>query len=501
MTATAVREPAPARKLHDLREIPLDQLQPHPKNRKRFDQAELDALAASLKERGQLTPAIVRLSQAHGRADHYQLLAGERRWRAAKIAGLPALLCIVRELDDLGALQILAMENNQRTDLHPMEEAELFEAFTKIDSLSQERIAQLVGRDKHYVRDRLQLLKLTPAARAAFQDGRFTIKHANILARCQAADQAELVGTAKRPGELFKSKSDQIEAPGFEGVEAVTVGDLQGYVARNIKLNVKSPELALEFPEAAAAVVAAQATKRDVVDITYDSWSQGKDGPVLTLDQWRRADGIEDPREPRYGAPRVNKVCAHAILGFVALGRGRGSAFPVCIAKGKCEVHWKKEPAAAPRAAAAGSKRSKTPTLSPAAKADQLKRERWSKAEPALLKALADAFRKAPAHAQSEIGKLVLDELRTFGTEAKLVPPGKTAEDLVRHVAFGLAAQSIDYEGPDALQKSFKRYGLDAAAIVDKAVPPEPEKKAEAKPAKKLAGDVRRAKAKKKAKR
>ena len=102
----------------EVERIGLGELTPHPQNRKHFDEAQLVELAESLTEKGQLTPALVR---PMGKG--FQLLAGERRWRAAQMAELDTLLCIVRDLDDQAALEVLAIENNQREDPQPLEEA------------------------------------------------------------------------------------------------------------------------------------------------------------------------------------------------------------------------------------------------------------------------------------------------------------------------------------------------------------------------------------------
>ncbi len=501
----------------------LELLHPHPANRKRFNQAELAALAEDIKSNGQLTPALVRRLPD----GLLQLLAGERRWRAAKLAGLETLLCIVREVSDLHALSMLARENNQREDVHPMEEAELYEAFTKMDSLTQERIAKLVGRDPHYVRDRLQLLKLIPAARKLFLADRFTVKHAIILARLSKEHQERAIGDDQGEGVgrhltgLFTTDFALFDREAEDSRKAVSVGEFQKWVDEHCRLRTEDPLLPALFPETAEALEEAKAEHVKLVHITYDHMPahDAKDPKIRTIghSHWKRADG-----EPILGhgydpdAGKKSKTCDKSVLGFVAAGPDRGRAFLVCIDKKGCKVHWaeeQKEAAKRAKSLRGETQGSTAANAERAAKenakldARRAEEDRWEKAHPKILEAIAERIRRMPTGATTALGEFLLDEFaneswaydqaRRAKDGLKAMPAGKSAEDLVRHLAFYFAYRALDDTvQPDDIQTCCKIFGVDAAAIVDQVSPkPMPEKKAEAKPAKKLAGDARRAQA------
>ena len=144
-----------------------------------FDAAELDELAASLRERGIIQPIVVRTLR--GAADNYEIIAGERRWRAAQRAGLHEVPVVVIEATDAEALQLAIIENVQRADLNPLEEAEGYRALIDEFGNSQEEIAKIVGKSRSYVANTLRLLKLSDAVKAYIHDGRLTAGHARML--------------------------------------------------------------------------------------------------------------------------------------------------------------------------------------------------------------------------------------------------------------------------------------------------------------------------------
>jgi hypothetical protein len=425
----------------------------------------------------------------------------------------------VRELDDLGALQILAMENNQRADLHPMEEAELFEAFTKLESLSQPRIAKLVGREPHYIRDRLQLLKLTKEARKLFLENRFTVKHAIILARLEAKDQARAIESDRsgngQIGGLFISDMSLFDGESDEddNRKPVSVGEFQHWVDRHVGFDPASPLVAELFPETAEALEEAKVAQQSVVYITYQDYvhpdAKGADR-IVTGRHWKRADGLADPHDGDGGKP--SKTCDHSVLGVVKAGPSSGLSFEVCVNKKKCLVHWASEArAAAKRAkAAATGDKSGAPKEEPRERQERIHREhqaeirkeddRWKKALPQLAAAVSEKIKAAPAGSQGVLGKLLIKEHgRRHGLKIDF-PVGTTAEDLVRFLTFSKILGDLDtYWGVErVITESFKPFGIDPKVIVDQVSPkPAPEKKTESKPAKKRAGDVARARKKK----
>jgi len=156
--------------------IPLALIEPSPfQPRRRFDEAALRELAASIRRRGVLQPLLVRPL-----GDGYQLVAGERRFRAAQLAGLDEVPAVVRELSDREALEVALVENLQREDLSPVEEAEGYRRLAEM-GLSHEAIAARVGRSRSAVSNALRLLQLPPEALQALDDGRITAGHARAL--------------------------------------------------------------------------------------------------------------------------------------------------------------------------------------------------------------------------------------------------------------------------------------------------------------------------------
>jgi ParB family transcriptional regulator, chromosome partitioning protein len=147
--------------------------------RKHFADDELAELAASLKERGVLQPILVR--SVVGEADAFEIVAGERRWRAAQLAGLESVPVILMEVDDRAALEIAVIENIQRSDLNPLEEAmgyaQLIEAF----GYAQTELSKVLGKSRSHINSTLRLLKLPVSVRQSIADGKLTAGHARAL--------------------------------------------------------------------------------------------------------------------------------------------------------------------------------------------------------------------------------------------------------------------------------------------------------------------------------
>jgi ParB/RepB/Spo0J family partition protein len=146
----------------EVHHLPIGRISSDPEQpRQRFDEGALQDLAASIREHGILQPILVR-----PRADgHFQLIAGERRWRAARMAGLTEVPAIVELIDDEAALEIAIIENLQREDISPLEEADLFERMTTRHGYSLRKLAQKLGKDKGYIENRLRLADAPPEVR------------------------------------------------------------------------------------------------------------------------------------------------------------------------------------------------------------------------------------------------------------------------------------------------------------------------------------------------
>lgn len=162
-----------------LTEIPVDSIAPNPSQpRRHFEEEALAELAASLAKHGMLQPVVV----SEDREGGYVLIAGERRWRAARLAGLPEVPAVIRErVDREEELELALVENLQRRDLTPMEEALAFEEMRTRFGLSQEQIAAKVGRNRSTVANALRLLRLPSEIQQLVDEGRLTAGHARAL--------------------------------------------------------------------------------------------------------------------------------------------------------------------------------------------------------------------------------------------------------------------------------------------------------------------------------
>ena len=145
--------------------------------RKHFDEASLAELAASIQEHGIIQPLTVRRLSS----GYYQIIAGERRWRAARMAGLQEIPVIVMEADDRKAAELAMIENLQREDLNPMEEAAGFQSLIETYHMTQEEAAGRVGKSRSAVANALRLLNLTPAVRKLVEEDKLSAGHARAL--------------------------------------------------------------------------------------------------------------------------------------------------------------------------------------------------------------------------------------------------------------------------------------------------------------------------------
>lgn len=162
------------------RELPIEQLHPGRfQPRSRFDEAELGSLVESIREKGILQPILVRRDPVQ--ADLYEIIAGERRWRAAQRAQLHQVPVIVRDLDDQAALEVALIENIQREDLSPIEEAEGYRRLMDHFDHTQDALAKAIGKSRSHIANLLRLLTLPDEVREMVDRGELTAGHARAL--------------------------------------------------------------------------------------------------------------------------------------------------------------------------------------------------------------------------------------------------------------------------------------------------------------------------------
>ena len=162
------------------RRVPVEFLRPNPRNpRKDFPESKLDELAASIRQRGIIQPIVVR--PLGTLSDAYEIIAGERRWRAAQRAGLHEVPIVVVEADDRTSLEFAIVENVQRSDLNAIEEAAGYERLMREFGYAQDDLARMLGRSRSHVVNILRLLNLAPSIQEMVTDGRLSAGHARAL--------------------------------------------------------------------------------------------------------------------------------------------------------------------------------------------------------------------------------------------------------------------------------------------------------------------------------
>jgi ParB family chromosome partitioning protein len=195
-----------------VRFVPLDRIAANPDQpRMVFEPHALAELAASIREHGVLQPVLVRPTHLQ---QHYQLVAGERRWRAAREAGLTEIPALIEQLDDDTALEIGLIENLQREDLSPLEEATIYQRMIGEHGYSIRRLAQKLGKDKGYVENRLRLASAPPEIKQLVSVRKDTVSHAYELLKVEDARKRRRLAEQVANGELSLVKlREKIDGP------------------------------------------------------------------------------------------------------------------------------------------------------------------------------------------------------------------------------------------------------------------------------------------------
>lgn len=458
-------------------QIPPGRIHPSKTNpRKSCDAKRQAELAESVRRNGVMQPILVRpLGE-----DRYEIVAGYCRWTAAVAAGLELMPCMVRTLTDTEALELQLIENVQRADLHPMEEAEGYAALIQRGYTAQ-RIAEKVGKSPAYVYDRMKLMELSEAAKTFFLDGVLSPSHAILLARIPVKEQIR----ALRSSNVIMAEATLFDPEGTSAkarVKACSVNELKDWIDRNVRFDDARVDPML-FPESALAIDAAREKQRKVIAITYANHvpPEARMGKTYGPRSWKRADG-----------EKGSKTCEYSKLGFIAIGPHRGESFEVCVNKDHCEIHWGKEIRARKRNAAAkpapAAGKEAPPREDSWAKRNRLARERQAKIEAAynaikkpLLTACAEKVKAAGAGGYGPLARLLLRAVRPHGGGVSdTVPLGPKSEDLVRHAVWQfIAHQASGWNAPTHFPTIAAELVVDVKKI-RKEHGPKPEKKAAA---------------------
>ena len=196
-----------------LKTLPLHKIEPNPNQPRRdFDDEELEALAESIRQHGIIQPLTVR-EMPNG---YYQIIAGERRWRASRLAGLDEVPVVIMEADDRKAMELALIENLQRQDLNPVEEAQGYDALINRFGLTQEDAAERVGKSRPAVANALRLLTLSEPVLEKLKNGELTAGHARAILQLktekkqlEAAQKIAALGLSVRQAELLCKNMSQ----------------------------------------------------------------------------------------------------------------------------------------------------------------------------------------------------------------------------------------------------------------------------------------------------
>ncbi len=225
-------------------ELPLHRIEPNPNQpRKDFDPEELENLAESIRIHGVMQPLTVR--QTPG--DFYEIIAGERRWRASRMAGLSKIPCVVIEADDKKAMELALIENLQRQDLNPVEEAMGYQQLMSEHAMTQDEMANRVGKSRSAVANSLRLLGLTPKCLEQLREGKLTAGHAravlslkNEKLQQEAAQKIINLGLSVRQAELLCKNMAKEPAPKKEVTLAVDyVAECEKSLSKHLGRGVK----------------------------------------------------------------------------------------------------------------------------------------------------------------------------------------------------------------------------------------------------------------------
>ena len=229
------------------RQIPIENVSPNPDQpRRSFVQGKLDDLANSIREKGIIQPLIVRPDPKKN--GHYQIVAGERRWRAAQMAQLHQIPAIIREFDDTEVLEIAIIENIQRADLNPVEEAAGYRQLIERFGHTQEKLSQALGKSRSHIANQMRLLTLPLDVQTMLEDGTLSPGHAralitaddpSALARLVVSRGLSVRETEKLSKSVAKGESKPAKAPRKVALKDADTVALEGDLSANLGMKVQ----------------------------------------------------------------------------------------------------------------------------------------------------------------------------------------------------------------------------------------------------------------------
>lgn len=236
----------------DIVEIPIADIRSNPyQPRKEFDEESLKEFAESIKEHGVIQPIIVKKS-----IKGYELIAGERRTRASKMAGKTTIPAIIRELSDQEMMEIALIENIQREDLNPIEEATAFQKIIETTNMTQEEAAKRFGKSRSYITNLLGLLSLPNNVKTQVQEGKITMGHARVLSKLSDTEQIENIskqiiedGLSVRETEKLTSSEDvpkkkqQKRETVYSAKHSIYEGIMREKIGTKVKISTRKIEI------------------------------------------------------------------------------------------------------------------------------------------------------------------------------------------------------------------------------------------------------------------
>lgn len=252
-----------------IKQIPLAQIGANPDQpRKTFKDAELNDLAASIKEKGVLQPILLRA--VPNKPYNYEIVAGERRFRASKLAGLTEIPAVIKKLDDDNAMEIALIENVQRENLDPIEEAAAYKNLMEKCNYDMADVSRLIGKSDSYIRNAIRLIDLPDAVRQMVSNGEISASHARTIAvadnpielareivnnKMSVADVAKRVKNVKRAGKSRGFTSKTIDADTVKKIE------------NDIKKSLKVPAKLVERRGGAGQIVLSFSSRMEMQDL------------------------------------------------------------------------------------------------------------------------------------------------------------------------------------------------------------------------------------------